>query len=257
MPETAQFRYAQARLQARLGARATDHDWRHPQGSGDLAGYLQAAGRTRLQAWINGLHAGHNSHAIELTLRQHYRRHVAEVAAWLPARWAVVVRALAQLPDLPALQHLLGGNTVPAWMRDDPQLRPYTSEHPATRAAALEASAATAWLVSAWQREDALPEAWYEHWRRLWPRSPRQTTGLQHLGQLLLGHLRQLQADPGAGTDWHREQLLHRLTAAFRRYSFQPAATCALTGIIALDLERLRADLVERALFAGRGKATP
>jgi len=44
--------------------------------------------------------------------------------------------------------------------------------------------------------------------------------------------------------------LLNRLTAAFRRYSFQPAAACAHIGITALDIERLRADLIERAVFA-------
>ncbi|MGB5472106.1 MAG: hypothetical protein WBQ78_01350 [Gammaproteobacteria bacterium] len=255
MRETAQFRYAQARLQARLGDRADDQLWRRLHGSGDLAGYLQAASQTPLHTWTAGLHAGNNSHDIELTLRHHYRGYVGEIARWLPARWTIVVRALAQLPDLPALQHLLEGNTAPAWMHDDPELRACTSENPATRDAALEQSG-YAWLATARQREIVLPQAWHDHWRSLWPKSPRQTAGLQHVGQLLLGQLREIRMDTGSGTDRHRERLLNRFTAAFRRYSFQPAAACAHIGIMALDLERLRADLVDRALFTGPRETT-
>lgn len=254
MPEAAQFSYAQARMQARLGDRADERAWRHLQGSGDLASYLQATGHTTLRVWTAGLHAGNSSHDIELALRMHYRLYVGEIARWLPARWDVVVRALARLPDLPALQHLLSGATAPAWMRDDPELRAFTSEHPATRAAALEVPD-HAWLATAWQHEIALPTAWYDHWRSLWPDAPRQTDGLQHLGALLLGHIREIRPAAGTQTDTPRARLMHRLTAAFRRYSFQPAAACAHIGIIALDLERLRADLVDRALFGDQTEA--
>jgi len=253
VPEAAQFSYAQARMQARLGDRADESAWRRLQGSGDLASYLQASSHTTLRAWTSGLHAGNSSHDIELALRTHFRLSVGEVARWLPVRWGVVVRALAQLPDLPALQHLLSGATAPAWMLDDPELRAFTSETPATRAAALEVPD-RAWLATAWQRGIALPDAWYDHWRDLWPDAPRQTAGLQHLGALLLGHIREIRPAAGTQTDALRARLMHRLTAAFRRYSFQPGAACAHIGIIALDLERLRADLVARALFGDPGE---
>lgn len=256
MPETAQFRYAQARLQARHGERADEHLWRRLYGCGDLASYLQTASHSKLHVWTAGLHAASNSHDIELTLKRHYRRYIAEIARWLPARWAVVVRALAALPDLPALQHLLDGNTAPAWMLEDTALRAYTSENPAARAAALEQSD-SAWLATAWQREIALPQAWYDHWRSLWPSASRQTAGLDYTGQMLLDHIREIPRDPAAGTQAYREHLMTRLLAAFRRYSFQPAAACAHIGIIALDLERLRADLVDRALFTRRQVLQP
>ena len=253
MPEAAQFAYAQSRLQARHGARADAPVWRRLQGSGDLASYLQAAGQSPLRGWTAGLHAGNSSHDVELALRTHYRQYVGEVARWLPARWDVVVRALAQLPDLPALQHLLGGGSAPAWMRDDPALRIRASEDPATRTATLE-QPELAWLASAWQREIALPLAWIDHWRTLWPDAPRQSVGLQHLGALLLRHIREIHAAVGTQTDVLRERLMNRLTGAFRRYSFQPAAACAHIGIMALDVERLRADLVERAVFGEHGE---
>lgn len=249
MPETERFRYAQARMQARHGERADDRVWRRLYSIGNLANYLQAASQTTLHIWTEGMHDGNNSHEIELTLRRHYRLYVEQVARWLPARWSAVVRLLAQLSDLPALQHLLSGASAPAWMLDDPELRMYTSENLATRAAALETSG-HAYLATAWQQEIALPHAWYEHWRSLWPRAPQQTSGLQHIGELLLNHSQEIHSDPGTQTDRLRERLLNRLTAAFRRYSFQPAAACAHIGITALDVERLRADLIERAVFA-------
>ena len=256
MLETARFRYAQARMLARHGDRADDRVWRRLGSTGNLANYLQAAGQTTLHTWTDGLHEGNNSHEIELTLRRHYRSYVEEIARWLPARWAVVVRPLAQLSDLAALQHLLAGETAPAWMLDDPELRAFASENLTTRAGALDASH-HAYLAAAWQRGIALPDAWHNHWRSRWPKAPRLTTGLKHLGDLLIEHTRAIRSDPGAQTDRLRERLLNRLTAAFRRYSFQPAAACAHIGIVALDLERLRADLIERAVFAESMEASP
>lgn len=256
MPEAAQFSYAQARLQARLGARADDRLWRRLQGSGDLTGYLRVAAQSPLRGWTAGLHAGSSSHDIELALRTHFRLQVEEIARWLPARWTGVVRALAELPELPALQHLRAGGIAPAWMLDDPALRRFAGEPPATRADVAD-TPERAWLAEAWQREDALPLVWYEHWRRLWPSAAAQTAGLEHLGRLLLDHTRAIRSGGGTETDTQRLQLLNRLRIAFRRYSFQPAAACAHLGIVALDLERLRADLVERAVFGDRREAAP
>jgi hypothetical protein len=47
------------------------------------------------------------------------------------------------------------------------------------------------------------------------------------------------------------------LQGAFRRYSFQPAAACAHLALIALDLEKLRGDLVRRVLFSEAPGARP
>jgi len=41
------------------------------------------------------------------------------------------------------------------------------------------------------------------------------------------------------------------LRLVFRRYAFQPAAVCAYLVIIAIDLHRIRSDLMMRLLFQG------
>ena len=71
--------------------------------------------------------------------------------------------------------------------------------------------------------------------------------GLRHIEGLLRAQLAPTQ---GTTTARLREQLAARLRSAFRRFRFQPATSCAYLALTALDLERLRGDLVQRALFS-------
>jgi hypothetical protein len=248
MSETARFRYVQARLQARHGERADELVWRRLQGIGDLASYLQAAQKTTLRPWVTGLHNRQSCHEIEFMLRQQYRDYVDGVAHWLPARWTGTVKSLRRVPDLPALQHLMMGEATPAWMLDDPELRPLASENQAMRLEAMQNSD-LAWLVEGWQQKDPLFATWLDYWRSRWPRAPRLTAGLDFLARLVQQHIRRQIEEPAASSS-QRDVLMQRLNGAFRRYSQQPAAACAHLGLIALDLEKLRGDLVGRQLFA-------
>lgn len=248
MNETARFRYVQARLQARHGERADELLWRRLQGIGDLANYLQAAQQTTLRPWVTGLHSTHSIHETELMLRRQYRDYVDEVAHWLPARWTGTVQLLRQVPDLPALQHLMAGETVSAWMLEDSELRPLASENQGRRLEAAMQTPDLDWLAEGWQQDEALFFTWLDYWRSKWPSAPRLTEGLDYLARLMREHMQQQVEKPVAPGDPHAA-LMQKLTAAFRRYSFQPAAACAHLGLIALDLEKLRSDLVDRLLF--------
>ena len=254
MNETARFRYMQARLQARHGERADELVWRRLQGVGDLANYLQAARQTTLHPWVTGMHGNHGAHEIELMLRRHYRDYVDAVAHWLPARWTGTVMLIKRIPDLPALQHLMTGEATAPWMLEDPALRPLASENPGMRLDAMQ-SPDLAWLAEGWQQEHALFATWLTYWRSRWPRAPRLTDGLDYLARVMQEHIR-LQLEEPVTSGNPRAALMQKLTAAFRRYSFQPAAACAHLGLIALDLEKLRADLVGRLLFA-ESRGTP
>jgi hypothetical protein len=253
MNEAARFRYAQVRLQARHGDRADEFVWRRLQGVGDLANYLQAAQQTPLRPWVTGLHSKQSCHEIELMLRWQYRDYVDGVARWLPARWTGTVQLIRRIPDLPALQHLMTGAAAPAWMLDDPELHPFASDNRTTRLEAMQNSD-LAWLVAGWQQQHPLYVTWLAHWRGKWPRAPRLTAGLDYLARLVQQHLRRQLEEP-AESGSQRDELLQGLNAAFRRYSQQPAAACAHLGLIALDLEKLRSDLVGRRLFAATAGA--
>lgn len=251
MNEAALLAYAQVRLQARHGARPDAQVWNRLHSIGDVGNYLLAARETMLRPWVVGLDgAAQNSHRIEHALRQRYRGYVHEVSRWMPQRWIGAVLWIKRLPDLPALHHLLMGEAAPAWMRDDPELRLFTAEATSVRMEAMLDSD-YAPLVQAWQEGKFLHDAWLEHWRRLWPRSPRLTAGLRELARLLhrqFEALREESESTFSGAHQHNARA-HKLEAVFRRYSFQPAAAHAHLALIGLDIERLRGDLTIRLLF--------
>lgn len=249
MSAAASFAYMQVRVQARHGMRPDERIWRQLQGIAGLGNYLHAAQQTTLAPWVSGMHATHGSHEIEHALRRQFRDYIDLVAGWLPARWASTVHWIRHLPDLPALQHLLSGEAAPAWMLDDAQLRLFASENAAARTETLLDSD-WRYLVLAWQRGTPLSDAWYENWQRQWPGPARLRAGMTHLGGLLQAHIKALRANPRGTTQQQRESLTRQLHAAFRRYSFQPAAACTHLALVALDLEQLRGELVSRALFA-------
>jgi hypothetical protein len=245
----ARFAYAQARLQARHGMRPTEQLWRRLASTGDLANFLQQAQHSTLRPWVLGMQATQTSHTLELSLRQHFRRYIDEVACWLPENWGAVVRSARRLPDLPLLQHLLRGESAPPWLLEDAELRPFTAENMATRLEAMRNSGCD-YLATASQRGDPLALAWLEHWQRQWPASRRFAGGLAYLARLLRRYLQQARAGHVSANGLSRQQLVSGLTHAFRRYSFEPAAACAHLGLVALDLEKLRAELLQRRLFA-------
>lgn len=254
MSHGASFAYAQARLQARHGRRPTEPLWRRLASTGDLANFLQQAQRTTLRPWVLGMQATQTSHALELSLRQRFRNYIDEVACWLPGNWGAVVRPVKQLPDLPALQYLLRGETAPEWLLEDAVLRPFASENMAKRLEAMH-GAGCGYLATAWQRGDPLYQAWLEHWQDQWQRSRRFAAGLACLGRLLRSFLQESRAGQAAASGLPRRRLVSGLNQAFRRHSFEPAAACAHLGLVALDLEVLRGELLQRALFTGTAGA--
>lgn len=245
------FAYAQARIQARHGQRATATDWRRLASARDLESFLQAAQHTPLRPWTQGLQVVPSSHAIELQLRQRFRHHVDEVATWLPLPWRSSLQWVKHLPDLPALQYLLSTESAPAWMRDDPVLQPFATVAGNARHEAFQATELVS-LQTAWQHGGSLPLAWLEQWRRRWPKSKSQQEGLVYLGVLMQRFLSNVQAAVTGKRDNPQTSLISGLQYAFRRYSFQPAAACAHLGLVAVDLQRLRGELLQRVLFDER-----
>lgn len=236
------FAYAQARLQSRYGKRADAHLWLKLHNIHDLTSYLQAAQQTPLRTWVLGISATHSSHHIELALRQKFRRHVDEVAAWLPAAWEAPLQWIKRLADLPVLQYLLAGNPPMDWMKSDPEIKAFTDSDPALRLQAMQ-EAGCGSLVSAWQQGDSMLIGWLAYWNQTRPQTKAYNNGLQDVEQLL-------NASPtGAAMPVEHDAMEAKLSTIFRRYTFQPAAVCAYLAIIAIDIRRVRADLMQRSLF--------
>lgn len=221
--------YAQARMQARHGARPDEALWQRLSAQSSLAGYLGAARATALAAHLIGIGDRADLHAIERALRLRWRETVTELAGWLPREWQAAVRWCAVLIDLPALAWLSAGGAPQRWMQQDPVL-----------AAHLAASAALGPVGRA---------AWHEAWRQRWPDGAREDVdALARLAAAVERHLAAfVQLPPGAAFD-ARRALVHEAERGFRRLAFRPVVAFAYLLLVALDLERLRADLVVRAL---------
>jgi hypothetical protein len=138
---------------------------------------------------------------------------------------------------------------APQWLFDDAELRPFAAEDMASRLEAMHNSDC-GYLAVAWQRGTPLPVAWLDHWQQQWPASRRYAEGRIYLGRLFRQYLQETRGAHKTASGLPRLRLVSGFNHAFRCFSFEPAAACAHLGLVALDLEKLRGELLQRALFA-------
>jgi len=241
--------YAQARLNARHGERLRESDWRRLEGVRAFAALLDTARATALRPWLVGIVADSTSHQAESALRRHWREVVDEVAGWMPAPWRPAVAWWRTLVDLAPLQHLARGGEPPAWMRDDTEWRA-ASESPSHPPSTVAAAGPFAPLAFAAADPDALGAAWLDEWRRRWPAIGDETQReLATVVNVLTDHRRAFGAASG-GAGWPlRQALRDQLRLRLRAATLSPAAAFVHLVLCALDLERLRAELLRRLAF--------
>jgi hypothetical protein len=254
MIECGSLEFAQARIGARHGERVRESDWHAIETVRELGPVLELARATSLRPWLAGIDAASDAHRIESALRERWRAVVAEVAGWMPKRWRPALAWWATVPDLAPLQHLARGEEPAAWMRDDVVWQALAAAAPGARAM-LPADGALAALSPAWFDPEALPRLWAAEWRRRWPdRRREEGEKLEPLARAWFAHLRRLAAAT-SGESWMlRTALRAELVLLLRRATLEPAAAFIHLLLCAIDLERLRAELLRRVVF-GRWKA--
>ena len=231
MTARADFAYAQARLQARHGRGPAAPDapaWRALEASRTATQALAAARAGALADWVDGLDDAADAHAIEAGLRARWQRHVDEVARWLPLRWQAAVRWFAVLADLPR---------IAAPGAD----RPSTGSDPSARGRG-RAEADLAPFAAVPLDAGAAVAIWHAQWRRL---APAAEPVLLRPAELLLPRL----LGPGALRPRNHAATRDALLRLFRRHPGSAVAVTAHLALVALDLERLRGELVEHRLF--------
>lgn len=93
--------------------------------------------------------------------------------------------------------------------------------------------------------------AWLDAWRALWPPcGDEDCAALEQLVAVVARHLRRFAAAAPEDAAALRADLQARLLTLLRRHPARPVALFAALALHALDLERLRAEFVLRALFA-------
>ncbi|MCI4431868.1 MAG: hypothetical protein JHC40_22185 [Burkholderiales bacterium] len=250
MIECGSLEFAQARLQARHAQRASAAAWQRLETTREFGALLEVARSSALHPWLAGITPASTSHQIEAVLRSHWRALVAEVAGWMPAAWQASVAWCASLPDLPLLQHLARGGEPSAWMHDDPDYRSLCAVARSERRAALAGGKFGA-LASAWLEPALLARAWRAEWQRRLPERPDddEHDTLHQLTAALLQHGAAFAAAaPGSG-GLLRRSLQARLSLLLRRATLEPAAAFIHVALCALDLERLRGELLSCLLF--------
>jgi hypothetical protein len=264
MKDIGSLELAQARLQSRHGARADEVAWQRLEVAREFAALLDAARHSPLHPWLVGITPHSNAHQIEGVLRLHWRATVAETAGWMPTAWQPPLSWCAVLPDLPALQHLLRGGAPEGWMNEDPGLRAICAAAPGARAAVLAEGACAGWagisgvggigVIGGSDTPHASPRSLMPLWRAEWQRRlPRPLRGagdpLAQLVTTLQSHAAAFQAAPASQSRLLRAALRARLSLLLRRAALEPAAAFIHLALCALDLERLRGELLLRVLF--------
>jgi hypothetical protein len=247
--ECGSLEFAQARLQARHGQRVDAAAWRRIETMREFAPLLEIARGTALRPWLVGIGADSAADRIEATLRGHWRATVGEVVGWMPGPWQPPLAWCAVLPDLAPLQHLARGGEAAAWIAGDATLGELCAAQPQARAALLGAGPFAA-LAVAWTLPQTMATAWRAEWQRRLPR-PLGDAG-DALGQLVgtLDDHAAAFAGAASAQGWQlRGALYARLSLLLRRAALEPAAAFIHVALCALDLERLRGELLRRVLF--------
>lgn len=244
------FSYVQARAQARLAGLPREPDWQRLEATRSLSAFLEEARATALKPWVAGLSGASDAHDIERGIRAIYHSEIEAVARWVPEGWRGSVRWVQWLPQLLVIGRALARDEAPEWFARDPFLAGFLGSHGELDRAALQA-AGLGPLVAAVADGGELTETWLDGWRSRCPATPRRfRQNLERLVTTLLDHHHRFLAAAPDRTWQLRRELDDRLRHLFHVFLLQPAGLFVYLALVALGLERLRAALVSRALFA-------
>lgn len=238
---------AHARLCARFGERADEAVWRRIEVVRDVAGVLDIVRASSLAPYVTGIGPEIEAHALETAARRHWRALVHEVAGWMPPPWQPAVRWCAVLVDLPALAALGRREPLPAWLADDPLLRGLAGSEQA-----LVDRDCSALLRAGGGDAARLQAAWRAQWLARLPEPLPAHPLLQRLVHMLDEHAHRFARAHPADAWPLRRGLAARVILLFRRAGDDPAQAFAFLTLAALDYERLRGELVPRALLPQR-----
>lgn len=243
---TPEFAYAQARIQARFASLPAESEWRRLAVSRNLGSFLEEARAGPLRDWVKGFSDQSDAHDLEAGLRLLYREILDAVAGWVPQAWREAVSWVRWLTFLPLLSYLRTGEGTPAWVLRDPGLRTLLDDGDGSESRVH----ADAKLQRLLQSGAGSVTVWVDEWHRCWPPCSRAVSlDLVSLEVLLMDHAETFRCATPASAWRLREELREGLCLRLHRSTLHPVVPFIFLTLTALDLERLRAALVGRALF--------
>jgi hypothetical protein len=250
--EVGSAEYAHARMRARWGERADETAWHRIEITRELVPLLELVRASpALVRWVQGLTAGSGLHAIEHTLRRRWHAQVGEVAAWVGSEWQAAVHWCAWLIDLPVLAQRAREETLPDWAAGDALLGHVLGGDAERGPADADEGDLTELLHASRGRPERLLEGWLQAWHRRLPVGTASAALQRTLVPMLSAHAQAFASAPGGG--WPaRRALADRLVVLLRRHAAEPIEAFVYLALQALELERLRAEIVARAAFPRR-----
>jgi hypothetical protein len=240
------FAYAQARIQARFATLPQETEWERLAASRTLAAFLEEARTGSLCNWVKGFSSQSDIHDLEAGIRSLYWDSLEAVAGWVPAPWREAVSWVRWLAWLPLLSHLKSGGVMPDWTAQDQSLHALADSDGALSMQRLEEAGAACLLHA----EEDVVSVWIAEWKQRWPRCSRTLCrDLEALIPLVMTHFDVFPRLPPDSAWRQRRELRATLRLHFHRQPLEPAIPFVYLALTALDLERLRAALVSRALF--------
>jgi hypothetical protein len=240
--------YAGARIQARISRLPSDGDWQRLTSARSLAAYLEEARATGLSEWVRAFSGLSQPHELDRGCRALARDAARMTADWAPPPWRAAIEWVGWLPSLPLLEHLARGGDVPEWMTRDDRLRALLGDTDGLDSKALQAAGLDKLIPGV-----AAPEVgmrWRTAWRERWPACGRQAgRDLDALAALVERHLDAFRHGTPESAWALRETLRDRVRIYLHLHVLQPVELFAYLALVLLDLERLRAELVRRAVF--------
>lgn len=242
------FAFAQARIQARYGELPAAADWRRLSGTRGFGAWLEEARSGPLRDWIKGLSAASRAQEIEAVLRNRLLAQIDAVAGFVPNPWSGAVRWTRWLPLLGLLEHLRIGHPAPAWALTLAPMQSLLDDAGKLLPERVRASE----LGPVLEADAGVPldQHWMAAWRQRWPATTAAVRAdLAVLEQVLQGHLDRFRRGTTEGAWDERQRLRVRLQRDFHGLVLSPVAPFGYLVLLALDLERVRAALLDRALF--------
>ena len=245
MRRSGDLEYACARIGARVGERPNEAAWRAIAGIRGFAAFVDAARTPPFRRWTSGIAADAEPHGVEAVLLGHWRALVDEVRTWMPEQWHAAIAWAGALGDLPVAQYIARGGISLAWMRDDPAYRELG------RDGGPPTSSPLAPLARTWTNPEGFFRVWADEWSLLLPQRYRaERNAITDYARLLVADRATRTDSPGNDGSLARRALVSRLAALYRRATLDPAAAFIFLALSALDMERLRGELLRRAIFS-------
>lgn len=249
MKRSGDLEYACARIGARMGERPNEAAWRAIAGIRGFAAFLDAARTPPFGWWTSGIAADAEPHGIESVLLGHWRALVDELRVWMPEQWQAAIIWTGALVDLPGAQYIARGGGPLPWMREDPAYRELS------RNGGPPTSGPLAPLARTWTNPEGLFRAWADEWSRRVPRRyGAERNAIADCGRLLVADRAARTDSSGSDGTLARRALVSRLSALYRKATLDPAAAFIFLALSALDMERLRGELLRRAIFPRLGR---